>query len=209
MLFYATGVIPMYVYNGVQRAVAGAVNSNRGLLSYPVVALIDAVIAKFLLNILTLSVVAVILLTSIILYDGLHVNIDPARFAAGFLMAALLGLGVGSVNCVLFGFFPTWKNVWNVLSRPLFFISGVLFLYEVGAADLPAHPVVEPAHPHHRPHPVRGVLHLQPDLHLHHLRARRLAQPLRHRWLAAAPPRRLAHRAVTAPAEPRGRSSPW
>ena len=130
MLFYATGIIPMSVYNGVQRAVAKSVDSNRGLLTYPVVTLIDAVIAKFLLNTLTHAIVAVVLFTSIILYDGLYVTLDPVRLVLGFLLAALLGLGVGSLNCVLIGFFPTWKNIWTVLSRPLFIISGVFFLFE-------------------------------------------------------------------------------
>ena len=49
---------------------------------------------------------------------------------APFSSPALLGLGVGTVNCVLFGFFPTWKNVWSVLSRPLFLLSGILYLFE-------------------------------------------------------------------------------
>ncbi|PJN95492.1 hypothetical protein CNY89_08180 [Amaricoccus sp. HAR-UPW-R2A-40] len=49
---------------------------------------------------------------------------------SGLFLAALLGLGVGTVNCVLFGLYPTWKNVWSVLSRPLFILSGVLFLFE-------------------------------------------------------------------------------
>ena len=31
---------------------------------------------------------------------------------------------------MLFGFFPTWKNVWSVLSRPLFLMSGILYLYD-------------------------------------------------------------------------------
>jgi capsular polysaccharide transport system permease protein len=42
----------------------------------------------------------------------------------------VLGLGVGAMNCVLFGFFPTWKNVWSVLTRPLFLISGIFFTLE-------------------------------------------------------------------------------
>ena len=46
------------------------------------------------------------------------------------MLAALLGLGVGTLNCVLFGFFPTWKNVWSVFSRPLFLLSGILYLYD-------------------------------------------------------------------------------
>ena len=34
------------------------------------------------------------------------------------------------MNCVLFGFFPTWRNVWSVLTRPLFILSGVFFTFE-------------------------------------------------------------------------------
>ena len=46
-----------------------------------------------------------------------------------FAMAAFLGLGIGTLNCVLFGFFPTWKNIWGVLTRPLFLVSGVFFTF--------------------------------------------------------------------------------
>ena len=60
MLFYATGIIPMTTYNSMQQAVMKTVSSNRGLLSYPPVTLIDAVIAKFLLNTLTSGVVAAV-----------------------------------------------------------------------------------------------------------------------------------------------------
>ena len=45
-------------------------------------------------------------------------------------MAALLGLGVGTLNCVLIGFFPTWKNVWGVVTRPLFLVSGIFYTYD-------------------------------------------------------------------------------
>ena len=31
---------------------------------------------------------------------------------------------------MLFGFFPTWKNVWSMFSRPIFLLSGVLYIYE-------------------------------------------------------------------------------
>ena len=37
---------------------------------------------------------------------------------------------MGALNCVLFGFFPTWKNVWAVLTRPLFIVSGIFFTFE-------------------------------------------------------------------------------
>jgi capsular polysaccharide transport system permease protein len=130
ILFYATGMIPFTLFRSMSSAVAGAVSSNKGLLTYPVVTVLDAVLAKFVLNLLTTTVVALILFTGIILILGLHVNLDLGAAAAAMALAALLGLGVGTMNCVLFGFFPTWKNVWTVLTRPLFLISGVLFTLE-------------------------------------------------------------------------------
>jgi capsular polysaccharide transport system permease protein len=130
MLFYATGIVPFYMFNTMARGVAGAISSNRGLLNYPVVSVIDAVFAKFVLNFLTIFIIATVLMASIILGYGLHVNLKPGALLLAFSLAALLGLGVGAMNCVLFGFFPTWRNVWAVLTRPLFILSGVFYLFE-------------------------------------------------------------------------------
>jgi len=130
LLFYATGMVPFNMYNTMWRAVSGSISSNRGLLNYPVVSAVDALLAKFILNFMTVLLVATILFASIILTAGIHVNFDPGAIVTAFLMASLLGLGVGAMNCVLFGFFPTWKNIWSVLTRPMFIMSGIFFTFE-------------------------------------------------------------------------------
>lgn len=138
LLFYATGIIPFNMYRSVASSVAGAVATNRGLLAYPVVTALDAVIAKFLLELCTAIVIATIVFVAVILFFELHVVLDFAAIVTGFALAALLGLGIGTLNCVLYGFFPTWRNVWRMLSRPLFLLSGVLFLYESLPGNLQA-----------------------------------------------------------------------
>jgi capsular polysaccharide transport system permease protein len=130
ILFYATGIIPFRLYSAMANQVSGAISSNRGLLAYPVVNPLDAVFAKFALTFVTDFLVAVGLFTGIALFTDADIALDLAPVAAAFVLASLLGLGVGTLNCVLFGFFPTWKNVWSVLSRPLFLLSGVLYIYE-------------------------------------------------------------------------------
>lgn len=130
LLFYATGVLPFRSFGSMQNAVASAISGNRGLLAYPVVEPIDALLARFALNFMTDFLVAVLLFTGIIWWNDLYVTLDLAAIAAAFVLAALLGLGIGSVNCVLFGLYPTAKNVWSVLTRPLFILSGVFFVYE-------------------------------------------------------------------------------
>jgi capsular polysaccharide transport system permease protein len=129
-LFYATGIIPFMLFSNVNTAVSQAVASNRGLLTYPVVRALDAVIAKFVTSFLTLFVVGVLLFTGIILFYRLPVSLDLAAIFNGFLLMGLIGLGIGTLNCVLFGFWPTWRHVWNVLTKPLFIVSGMFYTFE-------------------------------------------------------------------------------
>lgn len=129
-LFYATGIVPFFLFTGVAGAVASAIATNRGLLHYPVVSPLDAVFGKFILNFLTMMVVGILLTTGIILIWRVPVTLDPLAALTGFTLNGLLGLGVGTLNCVLFGLFPTWRNVWNVLTKPLFIVSGTFFIFE-------------------------------------------------------------------------------
>ncbi len=134
LFFYATGIIPFLLYSKTANGAANAVRANRGLLTYPVVTPLDAVLASVLLDLLTMSVVALVLFLGIVYVDGLVVNFEPVRVVRAFSMGSLLGLGVGTLNCVLFGFFPTWKNMWTVLTRPLFLLSGVFFTFDSAPA---------------------------------------------------------------------------
>ena len=129
-LFYATGIIPFFLFVGVSGSVAQAISTNRGLLTYPVVRPLDAVLAKFITDFLTLLVVGVLLCGGIIVYYRLPVNLDIASIFNGFLLMGLLGLGIGTLNCALYRFWPTWKHIWNVLTKPLFIISGMFFTFE-------------------------------------------------------------------------------
>jgi capsular polysaccharide transport system permease protein len=129
LFFYATGVVPFTLYSNIAASAAGGVRANRGLLNYAVVTPLDAVLAGALLEFLTMCVVAAVLFVGIILVDDVAVNFEPIRVVRAFAMATLLGLGVGTLNCVLFGFFPTWRNIWGVLNRPLYLISGIFFTF--------------------------------------------------------------------------------
>lgn len=129
-LFYASGMLPFMIYNNISRSVASAVNTNRGLLRYPVVTALDTVFAKFTLEMVTMIVVATLLFSGIIFFGGLEVRFDPVSVALSGTLAAVLGLGIGTLNCVLYGFFPTWQNFWGVVTRPLVIMSGLFYTFE-------------------------------------------------------------------------------
>jgi capsular polysaccharide transport system permease protein len=130
LLFYGTGIVPFTIYNVMSNNAAGVIRANKGLLTYPVVTVIDALIATFLFTMLTQCMIAILLFTLIIEWLDVSLILDPVALLEAVFLAGCFGMGVGSINAVLFGFFPTWKNIWGVLTRPLFITSSVIFLFE-------------------------------------------------------------------------------
>ncbi len=133
-VFYATGVIPFFLFNAVATSVASTVQQNKGLLSYPVVTALDTVLARTAMEVLTYVTVSIVLFPLLIWFDHAVVSVNLVAAAMGMLMAAMLGMGIGCINAVAFAFFPTWRNIWSVLRRPLFILSGILFTYDMTPA---------------------------------------------------------------------------
>lgn len=134
-LFYATAYLPYMLFHDVSSKAATAIRFSKPLLNFSAVSWLDLLIARFVLNTFThLAVGAVVLAGMVILLDT-RVSPDMAGVAIASGMVIALTLGVGTVNAFLFLAFPAWERVWMILTRPLFIISGVFFLFE----DVPAH----------------------------------------------------------------------
>lgn len=130
LLFYATGYLPFDIYGTISRTCANSITFSRPLLRFPAVTWVDAVLARFILNGLTGVLTAFILLTGVLLAVDSHTILKLPAIMEALALALLLGLGVGTVNCTLTGLFPLWQVIWNILNRPLFLASGILFLYD-------------------------------------------------------------------------------
>ena len=130
ILFYATGYLPFSLYQSTSELVARAIRFSKPLLAYPRVSWIDAILARLVLNTLTGLLVAYILLAVIMGVSETRtvLRIEPILAAMG--LSVLLGLAVGTTNCLLMGLFPVWERIWGIVNRPLFLASGVIFLYE-------------------------------------------------------------------------------
>jgi capsular polysaccharide transport system permease protein len=128
--FFATGYLAFHFYVDISRNVSLAVSSNRALLSFPRVTIIDTIIARFILHVLTTGFVAFLLLGGLWLWLDEPVRLDIAAILTAVGLASLLGLGVGMLNCALFSYSATWQTAFGIINRPLFLISGVFFTYE-------------------------------------------------------------------------------
>lgn len=129
-LFYATGMLPLLLYQRGAATVSGALNFSRALLAYPGVTYIDAILARFFVNLLTHLVISYLIFGGIIVLFDTRVVLDLVPVMAGLGMAALLGLGLGCLNAYLFATFPLWDTFWGILTTPLFFLSTIFFTYE-------------------------------------------------------------------------------
>ncbi len=134
LLFYATGYLPFSMFQKTSKFVMFALNFSSNLLRYPAVTWIDAVAARAILNILTDLLVAYLICAGILMMLDTATALDFGPILLGFGLMALLGTGVGLLNCAILGFFPVWGTIWGIVTRPLLLASGVLWIFR----DLPA-----------------------------------------------------------------------
>lgn len=129
LLFYASGVVPLLFFNALSSSLSQAVAANKGLLAYPVVSVLDVLLARTLLELVTYVTVFGVIVGVIVPVDGLDLQPDMLLIFFGLGLACLFGAAVGMANCILFLFFPVWRNVWRIITRPLLIVSGVMFVY--------------------------------------------------------------------------------
>ena len=129
-LFYATGFLPYMLFHDLSAKIAGALRFSKPLFTFGRVRFLDALIARTLLNTLTHVAVSAIVLTALVTTSRTGALPDPGPIALAYALALALALGVGTLNCYLFAAFPAWERVWGIAMRPLFIVSGVVFLLE-------------------------------------------------------------------------------
>ena len=129
-MFYATGMVPFLFYADVSGKIATSLMFSKPLLAYPSVTYVDAIAARFILNVLTQLMVAYVVLVGIMLILETRVIPDLVIIVQAFALVAILALGIGVLNAFLFTRFHVWQRAWSIVMRPLFIISGIFFLPE-------------------------------------------------------------------------------
>jgi capsular polysaccharide transport system permease protein len=147
-IFYATGVLPFMMFNSVCNRVSTALLFSKALLAYPAVTFVDALLARFLVNTVTQAMVGYVVFGGILMMYDTRTLPAPVLIAQSFALTAVLALGIGTLNAYLIARFAVWQMIWSILTRPLFLISGIFFLY--GAM----------------PHAMRDVIWFNPLIHV-------------------------------------------
>jgi capsular polysaccharide transport system permease protein len=104
-----------------------AIQANAALLFYPQVHPLDLVLARVSLEFVTLVTVFIIIMSGHSLYLGeLHIS-SLLRVMSGLLLAGLLGASIGLFFSSLSVYSKLLDRIIPLVTRPLFFISGLFF----------------------------------------------------------------------------------
>lgn len=128
-LFYATGFLPFVVATTLINRIGTCLIFSKPLLAYPAVTFVDAIVARFLVTMTTEILVFALVMSGIHWIEDLRVILDTAKIAESLALAGIFGLSLGTLNAYLFMRFHLWHVIWALISRPLFLISGVFFIF--------------------------------------------------------------------------------
>ncbi len=127
-IFYYTGIIPYHMFVHTSSSMTYAIASNGSLLQLPLVGTFDVLMARGLLELVTDTLVAALLLAG---FGALGLGALPQDFAGvstSLLVVWLLGCGCGFLNAVINAFAKSWDKIWAQLTRLLYFCSGIFYV---------------------------------------------------------------------------------
>ena len=147
IIFFSTGLVPFSAFKDTSNVVRNAIKQNKPLLFFPIIKPIDTFVSRAVLETLTqITILAIIVGTHSFFYRTVP-HADWINVIIPFLLLAIMGFNVGIINCVIMSYFHAWEQIWGVISRPLFILSGIFFV-----ADS-------------MPNEVRGALSWNPMMH--------------------------------------------
>jgi capsular polysaccharide transport system permease protein len=126
-LFMISGLMPFKFFSKLLPQLAGSVQANKALFTYRQVSILDPLITRLIIEVVTYIVVFCIIL-AVMAWMGF--NVEMQNFLA-FLMINLLlislGLGMGIVLCVAGAYWEDTSKVVGMVMMPMFMISGIFF----------------------------------------------------------------------------------
>ncbi len=130
VLFYASGMLPFLLFNDLANKLGNTIQFSRALLAYPRITFIDALLARLILATFTQLMVNFVVMGFVLLVLKPQTTLNLVPIAQAYLLVIALAAGIGTLNAFLTLAYPLWQSAWAITTRPLFLISGIIFLFE-------------------------------------------------------------------------------
>lgn len=126
--FYATGVIPFYLFLHIVNATMNLYKENMVLLRVPRIKRVDLVLAHALGEFMVGGMTAVILFSLFFLFGKGEGTDNILQAILAYASVGLFSLGVGLIGCCIQSFTELWQRVWQTGQRAMYFMSGIFFI---------------------------------------------------------------------------------
>jgi capsular polysaccharide transport system permease protein len=127
-IFFVTGIAPFVMFVYPMRQLTLSILRVKPILAFPMVKIIDVVLAAALVEVLSVSLIAIVMLAALAAIGVDFTPSDPAIVMAGLLSAIALGVGLGSVHAIIAARYAGWAFAAN-LTIPVFYISSGAFFF--------------------------------------------------------------------------------
>jgi capsular polysaccharide transport system permease protein len=124
-----SGAVLYFGFLSTKTQIMSAYNSNKAIFVYPMIHIIDIIISKSIIEYATYVMVLIILLSMFWVMGVPESYVDdPLKFAFYGLLSILMGISFGHIMSCIMLWFPSAAFLNTVITRVMFFTSGVWFL---------------------------------------------------------------------------------
>ncbi|ORE85157.1 polysialic acid capsule biosynthesis transport protein KpsM [Oceanococcus atlanticus] len=136
IVFFVFGAVPYFLYANAVAAAQGVCNSHKGLFNYRQIKPIDIMIAKATMDSIMMLGVVVVFLAGWWWLDHDLPLYDPLHLLWALFSLYVLGVSIGLVFEVFGTIYPDLRKIIAMITRPMFFISGVFFTIDMMPAGI-------------------------------------------------------------------------
>lgn len=126
-LFMISGLMPFKFFSKLMTQLAGALQGNKSLFTYRQVSIMDPLITRLIIEVVTYIIVFCIIL-SVMAWLGFNVEMqDFLAFLMINILLIALGLGAGILLCVASAYWEDTTKIVSMIMTPMFIMSGIFF----------------------------------------------------------------------------------
>jgi len=128
LLYSSVGILPFIIFSYSSRWIMYAVVQNKPFLAYPIVTVLDVMVARALLETLSNCVLTAMVVLGLVLLDIDVVPADYGAAAAAWAACIFLSIGLGVLNGAIATLIPMWPIVYVLFIIVMWATSGTLFI---------------------------------------------------------------------------------
>jgi capsular polysaccharide transport system permease protein len=128
LVYSSVSLMPFIIISYMARWIMMAVAQNKSFTQYPVVQILDLMFARMILEIISMFIVTLLILTILYLLGDDSLPNDYATAASGWFASIFLAFALGVLNGAMVAIFPFWMLGFMLFIIIAYAASGMLFV---------------------------------------------------------------------------------